>query len=91
MVVGDELWLESNRRWQRWILRPDRIAVPAGDLPIDTELHGAERGRYELIEGSENLGRFHLCFTGQALDGEWILKKIDADESHRSWSLAPAE
>src|SRR5207237_78878 len=91
--AGDELWLEWNGRWHRWILRPDRkkerrwIALPAGDFSTAAPLKGAtfeERGTYELIEGSDAQRRFDLWFTGKALDGEWILEKI----AHRSWTSA---
>jgi len=96
--AGDELWLEIDGRWHRWILRPDRerkrrlIAVPAGDFPVDTKLRRVkfeERGKYELIEGSDEQRRFDLWFSGSALNGEWILQKIVADDAHRSWSLTP--
>jgi len=96
--AGDELWLEWNGRWHRWILRPDRekerrlIALPAGDFSTVAPLKRAtfeERGTYELIEGSDAQRRFDLWFTGKALDGEWILRKVVADEEHRSWSLEP--
>jgi len=94
----DELWLESGGLWKRWSLHPDHkrkrslIAQPTGELPLTAGTQDvAERGTYELIEGSEKRRSFDLYFNGHALAGEWILQKIDADDSHRSWSLTPAK
>jgi bifunctional non-homologous end joining protein LigD len=39
--TGNELWLDMQGKFKRWLLRPDRegsdrlIAMPAGDIPID--------------------------------------------------------
>lgn len=94
---GEELWMEMLGRFQRWILGPDRIALPAGDLAVEKEWYRGEvpprwRGRvsieeagpYELIEGSLARGRLDLWFTGRRLDGEWVLRLTNG-----SWELRP--
>lgn len=96
--AGDELWLESNGMLERWILRPDReggrrlIAVRAGEFGIDPANYtGAtirERGTYELIEAGHE--RRRLFFSGELLDGEWLLRKIEPGAEHRSWALEPS-
>lgn len=86
---GDELWLEMNGMFHRWLVRGG-VARPAGERAIDKawyrgELEADDIGAYELIEGSDARQRFDLFFTGRTLQGEWVLEKI-----RRSWSFRPA-
>jgi len=86
---SDELWLEMNGMFHRWIVRGD-VARPAGERAIEKawyrgELEADDIGAYELIEGSYARQRFDLFFTGRTLQGEWLLEKI-----RRSWSFRPA-
>jgi bifunctional non-homologous end joining protein LigD len=79
------------------------IAMPAGEFAVDPayfrgqvpeewrdRVSIADIGSYELIDGSYQRRRFDLWFTGTTLSGEWILEKA-GDESHRSWTLTPAD
>jgi bifunctional non-homologous end joining protein LigD len=95
--AGNELWMDVSGRFQRWILRPDRIATPAGELDIDREYTRGEvpkawkdrvaiedSGAYEVIEGSSQRKHFDLWFAGRVMEGQWTLEKIDG-----SWKLTP--
>jgi bifunctional non-homologous end joining protein LigD len=81
---------------------PMLIAMPAGEFDVDPSYYAGEvprewrkrvtledSGSYELIDGSYARRRFDLWFTGKTLAGEWVLEKA-GDDSHRSWTLAPA-
>lgn len=96
--AGGELWLDMLGKFKRWILRPDLIAMPAGELDIDPTYYRGEVpkawrsrvsiediGAYELIEGSYTTRRFRLWFSGNVLQGPWTLEKA----RHRSWRLSP--
>ncbi|HEV8432757.1 MAG TPA: non-homologous end-joining DNA ligase [Thermoanaerobaculia bacterium] len=78
------------------------IALFAGQFPVQKEYYAGkvppewrkrvkleDAGAYELIEGSYERRRFDLWFTGKVLSGEWILEKINPEETHRSWRLSP--
>ena len=78
------------------------IALFAGQFPVQKEYYSGkvppewrkrvkleDAGSYELIEGSYERRRLDLWFTGKVLSGEWILEKINPEESHRSWRLSP--
>lgn len=46
--MGNELWLDMDGKFKRWILRPDRtgaqalIAMPAGDFRVDPAYYRGE-------------------------------------------------
>jgi bifunctional non-homologous end joining protein LigD len=76
------------------------IAMPAGEFAIDPAYYRAEvpsqwRGRvtiddsgaYEIIEGSWQLERFELWFSGKVMSGQWTLEASGGQ--HRSWRLTP--
>ncbi|HEX3582138.1 MAG TPA: non-homologous end-joining DNA ligase [Thermoanaerobaculia bacterium] len=78
------------------------IALFAGEFPVQKEYYAGkvppewrkrvkleDAGAYELIEGSYERRRLDLWFTGKVLSGEWILEKINPEETHRSWRLSP--
>ena len=78
------------------------IALPAGDFKIDPEyfrgevpaqwkkrVHIEDTGAYEVIAGSYQQHRFDLWFSGRTLNGQWMLRKIEEGEKHRSWELIP--
>jgi bifunctional non-homologous end joining protein LigD len=97
---GDELWLDMQGKFRRWILRPGLTAMPAGEFAIEKEYRRGEVppqwrkrvsitdiGSYELIEGSFARHHFDLWFTGHELAGEWMLAKVDEG----AWRLAPVQ
>ena len=82
---------------------PILIAMPAGQFAVDPAYYRGEVpaewrrrvkiediGVYEVVEGSYQLERFSLWFTGATLRGAWELEKVQPGREHRSWRLAPA-
>ncbi|HEY2091475.1 MAG TPA: non-homologous end-joining DNA ligase [Thermoanaerobaculia bacterium] len=78
------------------------IARFAGQFPVQKEYYAGkvppewrkrvkleDAGAYEVIEGSYERLRLDLWFTGKVLLGQWILEKINPEETHRSWRLSP--
>lgn len=78
------------------------IALFAGQFTVQKEYYAGkvppewrkrvkleDAGAYEVIEGSYERRRLDLWFTGKVLSGEWILEKINPEETHRSWRLSP--
>jgi bifunctional non-homologous end joining protein LigD len=75
--TGNELWLDANGRFKRFILRPDRegartlIAMPAGDFPIEPDYRRAEvpsrwKGRVTI----EDSGAYEI------IEGSWPCKHL---------------
>jgi bifunctional non-homologous end joining protein LigD len=76
--AGDELWLDFNGKFQRWILRPDRegarqlIALFAGQFPVQKEYYAGKvppewRKRVKL----EEAGAYEL------IEGSYERRRLD--------------
>jgi len=89
-LKDNELLLDMNGRFRRWILQRDRV-ISAEELPIDPayfrgKVRGLkDTGAYEIIEGAWTRGRFSLWFSGKVLRGAWTLER-----KGRDWILRQA-
>ena len=75
--TGNELWLDMQGKFKRWLLRPDRegddrlIAMPGGDIPIDPAYYaGRVPSAWKARVAIEDIGAYEV------VDGSYAARRF---------------